>query len=49
VALLREDFELVGLARDGHELVDLARQTKPDVIVTDISMPSIRSVVHDPC
>ncbi len=38
-ALLREDFELVGLARDGRELVELAIQTKPDVIVTDISMP----------
>ena len=38
-ALLREEFELVGLAHDGRELVELAKQTKPDVIVTDISMP----------
>ena len=43
-ALLREDFELVGLARDGHELVELAKQTKPDVIVTDISMPSLNGM-----
>ena len=38
-ALLREEFELVGLAHNGRELVELAKQTKPDVIVTDISMP----------
>lgn len=44
LALLREDFEVVGLARDGHELVQLAKETKPDVIITDISMPSLNGM-----
>jgi DNA-binding NarL/FixJ family response regulator len=44
IALLRDDFELVGLARDGHELVELAERFKPDVIVTDISMPSLNGM-----
>jgi DNA-binding NarL/FixJ family response regulator len=43
-ALLRDHFELVGLARDGHELVELAKELKPDVIVTDISMPLLNGV-----
>ena len=43
-ALLRDDFELVGLARDGRELVELARLTNPDVIVTDISMPLLNGL-----
>ena len=42
--LLRDDFELVGSARNGRELVELAKQSKPDVIVTDISMPSLNGL-----
>lgn len=42
--LLREDFELVGSARDGAELIELAKQTRPDVIVTDISMPLLNGI-----
>lgn len=42
--LLRDDFELVGLARDGRELVELAQKFKPDVIVTDISMPLLNGI-----
>lgn len=44
MALLRDDFDVVGLARDGHELVELAERFKPDVIVTDISMPSLNGM-----
>src|SRR6516162_566556 len=44
VALLRDDFELVGLARDGYELMDLATKLRPDVIVADISMPSLNGM-----
>lgn len=42
--LLREDFEVVGSARDGTELIELANQTRPDVIVADISMPSLNGI-----
>jgi DNA-binding NarL/FixJ family response regulator len=43
-ALLRDTFDVVGLARDGRELVDLAQKCRPDVIVTDISMPLLNGV-----
>ena len=42
--LLRDEFDLVGLAQDGAKLVALAAETKPDVIVTDISMPHINGI-----
>jgi DNA-binding NarL/FixJ family response regulator len=42
--LLRDDFECVGLARDGQQLMELAKQFKPDVIVTDISMPLLNGM-----
>ena len=37
--LLETDVELVGVVHDGLALVDAARELKPDVIVTDLSMP----------
>ena len=43
-ALLRDEFELSGVARDGHELVELAKTLKPDVIVADISMPALNGI-----
>ena len=32
-------FEVVGEASDGDVLVDLARKTKPDILLLDLSMP----------
>jgi DNA-binding NarL/FixJ family response regulator len=43
-ALLEPEFELVGIVEDGHELLDKARQLNPDVIVADISMPSLNGI-----
>jgi len=45
-ALLRQqpDFELVGEAEDGLAAVKLARTLRPDVVVTDISMPGLNGV-----
>jgi AmiR/NasT family two-component response regulator len=37
--LLEADFEVVGMVSDGRSLVEAAFQWKPDIIVTDISMP----------
>lgn len=37
--LLGETYEVVGIAEDGNALVQLAKQLKPDIIVSDISMP----------
>ncbi|WP_330351226.1 response regulator transcription factor [Streptomyces sp. NBC_00582] len=36
---LQEDCDVVGLAANGREAVDLARATHPDVVVMDIRMP----------
>ncbi|MFF4120514.1 response regulator [Streptomyces sp. NPDC001714] len=36
---LSEDFDVVGVAANGREAVDLARATCPDVVVMDIRMP----------
>lgn len=38
-SLLREEFELLGTARNGEELVEATLRLKPDVILVDISMP----------
>jgi DNA-binding NarL/FixJ family response regulator len=35
------DLEVCGLATTGREAVDLARKTKPDVVVLDITMPEL--------
>jgi len=37
--LLRDDVEIVGLARDGGQALQLALTLDPDVLVLDISMP----------
>lgn len=34
-----DSIEVVGLARDGEEAVELAQQLKPDVVLMDIRMP----------
>ncbi len=43
-ALLQESFELAGSVRDGRELVAQVSQLKPDVVVTDISMPGLNGL-----
>jgi DNA-binding NarL/FixJ family response regulator len=37
--LERSDFDVVGQAGDGGELLTIVRQTTPDLVVTDIRMP----------
>jgi DNA-binding NarL/FixJ family response regulator len=39
-----ERIELVGLAADGREAVDLAAERKPDVVLMDISMPRMDGI-----
>lgn len=36
---LEDDLEVVAQAADGAEALTLARETKPDVVVTDVEMP----------
>jgi DNA-binding NarL/FixJ family response regulator len=42
--LLETDFELVGVARDGIELVERARRLSPDAVVTDFKMPKLTGI-----
>jgi len=37
--LLEDSYEVVGSVTDGHALLDAVKRLKPDVVVTDISMP----------
>lgn len=39
--LIEDDFDVLALARDGRELVDFALSMKPQIVVTDISMPGL--------
>ncbi len=45
-SLLEEepDFDIVGEAADGVEAVDLAKQLKPDILVTDLKMPRLNGL-----
>jgi pilus assembly protein CpaE len=38
------DVEVVGVARTGHEGLDLAKETKPDVVLMDINMPDMDGI-----
>jgi DNA-binding NarL/FixJ family response regulator len=38
------DLEAVGIAADGEEAVEMARNLKPDVVVIDISMPKLNGI-----
>src|SRR5215510_3960283 len=39
--LLEPEFEVVGVALDGRELLQLAQETKPDVVLLDLGMPNL--------
>jgi DNA-binding NarL/FixJ family response regulator len=43
-SLLQSDFEIVGLARNGEQAVELALALNPDLVVLDISMPILNGL-----
>jgi DNA-binding NarL/FixJ family response regulator len=43
-ALLHDDFELIGVARDGLELLESAASLSPDVVITDFKMPKLSGI-----
>lgn len=43
-SLLAGQFELVGTATDGHELLAMAHSLAPDVVVADVSMPRLNGI-----
>lgn len=42
--LLADEFDIVGLTEDGYALINEALQKKPDIIITDISMPLLNGI-----
>lgn len=42
--LLGETFEVVAVVDDGHALVEAAARLRPDIVVTDISMPGMGGI-----
>ncbi len=43
-SLLKDSFELVGMVHDGRALLEAVEKLRPDVIVTDISMPLLNGL-----
>jgi DNA-binding NarL/FixJ family response regulator len=48
-ALLKRQFDVVGAAENGAKLVLEALRLRPDVIVTDITMPVMSGIVGQAC
>jgi len=38
---LEDDFDVVGEARDGNEVLEIVRQGEPDVLLLDLRMPGM--------
>ena len=43
-SMLEPAFEIIGSVSNGQSLFDTAMQLKPDVVVTDISMPILNGI-----
>lgn len=43
-SLLADEFQIVGAATNGRELIEMCRQLKPDVVVADVSMPLLNGI-----
>jgi DNA-binding NarL/FixJ family response regulator len=42
--LLSDDFDVVATVHDGRSLIEMAQQTRPDVILVDIGMPILNGL-----
>jgi DNA-binding NarL/FixJ family response regulator len=42
--LLEPEFDLIGIVGDGQALIDTANELKPDVIVSDVTMPRLSGI-----
>ena len=38
------DFEIVGEARNGREVIQLVEQSPPDVVIMDVNMPEVNGI-----
>ncbi len=44
VSLLGQEFDVVGVARDGSAMLEMAKRLHPDIVVVDISMPQLNGI-----
>ena len=44
VSLLGQEFEVVGVARDGSSMLEMAKQHQPEIVVMDIAMPQMNGI-----
>ena len=44
IRILKERFDVVGTVTDGRSILEAASRLRPDVIVTDISMPTLSGI-----
>jgi len=44
VNVVRDEFDVVGVARNGRVMIEMAKEKRPDIIVTDISMPELNGI-----
>lgn len=42
--LLEKDFDIIGAAENGRELVEAAKKLQPDLVLLDISMPLLNGI-----
>ncbi|MGA7412129.1 MAG: response regulator transcription factor [Bryobacteraceae bacterium] len=42
--MLEPEYDVVGTAADGHQLVSAALELKPDIVIADISMPRMNGL-----
>ena len=38
------DIEVVGVAQDGYQVIELAKELVPDIVIMDITMPKMNGV-----
>jgi DNA-binding NarL/FixJ family response regulator len=43
-SLLNSEFDVIGVARDGLSLIDIAGRLNPDVVITDFKMPGLSGI-----
>jgi len=43
-SLLEPTYEILAIAENGYDMIDFAKELKPDVIVVDISMPLLNGI-----
>jgi len=44
IRILQNEFEIIGIAKDGRMMVEMAKRHQPDVIIADIAMPRLDGI-----